>query len=83
MIVAVSGFYWDVAKHIDSGRDASPFGTPAHYPILIGLIGIALGGRCGERCLVDDDDAVSADDQTQVEGAGDEQRAVRDGFFRI
>ncbi|MEA2404568.1 MAG: hypothetical protein QOE08_1215 [Thermoleophilaceae bacterium] len=44
MIVAVSGFYWDVAKHIDSGRDASPFGTPAHYPILAGLIGIALGG---------------------------------------
>src|SRR4051794_34390512 len=40
LVVAVFGFYWDVAKHIDTGRDASPFGTAAHYPILIGLLGI-------------------------------------------
>jgi hypothetical protein len=44
LIIAVFGFYWDVAKHIDTGRDPSPFGTPAHWPILIGLAGIALGG---------------------------------------
>jgi hypothetical protein len=44
LCIAVFGFYWDVAKHIDTGRDPSPFGTPAHYPILIGLGGIALGG---------------------------------------
>jgi hypothetical protein len=44
LLVAVFGFYWDVAKHIDTGRDPSPFGTPAHYPILIGLAGITLGG---------------------------------------
>jgi hypothetical protein len=44
LIVAGFGFYWDVAKHIDTGRDPSPFGTPAHYPILIGLFGIAVGG---------------------------------------
>ena len=25
--IAVFGFYWDVAKHIDTGRDAGPFGT--------------------------------------------------------
>ncbi len=43
-IVAVFGFYWDVAKHIDTGRDPGPFGTAAHYPILVGLAGIALGG---------------------------------------
>jgi hypothetical protein len=42
--IAVFGFYWDVAKHIDTGRDPGPFGTPAHYPILIGLAGITLGG---------------------------------------
>src|SRR3954466_1293367 len=42
--IAVFGFYWDVAKHIDTGRDPSPFGTVAHYPILAGLAGIALGG---------------------------------------
>jgi hypothetical protein len=41
---AVFGFYWDVAKHIDTGRDPGPFGTPAHYPILVGLAGITLGG---------------------------------------
>src|SRR3954468_14745710 len=44
LIIAGFGFYWDVAKHIDTGRDPSPFGTPAHYPILVGLAGIALGG---------------------------------------
>src|SRR3984893_3832587 len=42
--IAVFGFYWDVAKHIDTGRDAGPFGTAAHYPILVGLAGITLGG---------------------------------------
>src|SRR5690242_17315718 len=44
LLIAVFGFYWDVAKHIDTGRDPSPFGTAAHYPILVGLGGIALGG---------------------------------------
>jgi hypothetical protein len=43
-VVAVFGFYWDVSKHIDTGRDSGPFGTVAHYPILAGLAGIALGG---------------------------------------
>ncbi len=44
LVIAVFGFYWDVAKHIDTGRDPGPFGTAAHYPILVGLFGIALGG---------------------------------------
>lgn len=44
LLIAVFGFYWDVAKHIDEGRDPSPFGTAAHWPILIGLAGITLGG---------------------------------------
>jgi hypothetical protein len=44
LVIAVFGFYWDVAKHIDTGRDPGPFGTAAHYPILIGLFGIAVGG---------------------------------------
>ena len=44
LIVAAFGFYWDVAKHIDTGRDPSPFGTAAHYPILAGLAGLTLGG---------------------------------------
>src|SRR5881227_2629069 len=44
LIIAGFGFYWDVAKHIDTGRDPSPFGTPAHYPILVGLFGITVGG---------------------------------------
>ena len=33
-----------MAQHIDHGRDPGPFGTAAHYPILLGLAGIALGG---------------------------------------
>ncbi len=44
LLVAVFGFYWDVAKHIDTGRDPGPFGTAAHYPILVGLFGLAVGG---------------------------------------
>src|SRR5947207_11786567 len=44
LIIAGFGFYWDVAKHIDTGRDPSPFGTPVHYPILVGLFGITVGG---------------------------------------
>jgi hypothetical protein len=44
LIVAVFGFYWDVSWHIDKGRDEGPFSTPAHYPIIIGLAGIAIAG---------------------------------------
>ena len=44
LLVAVTGFYWDVATHIDNGRDPGPFGNAAHFPILIGLGGIALAG---------------------------------------
>ena len=44
LLIAVFGFYWDVAWHIDKGRDQGPFSTPAHYPIIIGLVGIAIAG---------------------------------------
>lgn len=44
LLIAVFGFYWDVAWHIDKGRDQGPFSTPAHYPIIIGLLGIAVAG---------------------------------------
>jgi hypothetical protein len=44
LMVAGFGFYWDVAVHIDNGRDSSPFGTPAHWPIVIGLCGLAVAG---------------------------------------
>jgi len=42
--VAAFGFFWDVATHIDSGRDSGPFANIAHYPILAGLGGVALAG---------------------------------------
>ncbi len=44
LLTAGFGFYWDVAVHIDRGRDSSPFGTPAHWPIVLGLCGLALAG---------------------------------------
>ncbi len=44
LLVAVFGFYWDVATHIDNGRDPGPFANPAHYYIIFGLAGIALAG---------------------------------------
>src|SRR4051794_16792110 len=42
--IAAFGFFWDVATHIDSGRDSGPFANVAHYPILAGLGGVALAG---------------------------------------
>jgi hypothetical protein len=42
--IAAFGFFWDVGTHIDDGRDSGPFANAAHYPILIGLAGIALAG---------------------------------------
>src|SRR3954447_1869665 len=44
LLLALFGFWWGVAPHIDKGRDNGPVGTPAHYPILFGLGGIALAG---------------------------------------
>src|SRR5262249_47702043 len=44
LLLAGAGFYWDVSVHIDRGRDPGPFGTPAHYPILVGLFGIFAAG---------------------------------------
>ncbi len=57
--IAVFGFYWDVAKHIDTGRDPGPFGTVAHYPILLGLAGITLGGFLAIVLGTDEDGASS------------------------
>ena len=41
LLVAGLGFYWDVAWHIDFGRDRELF-TPPHMLILTGLAGIGL-----------------------------------------
>ncbi|MGI8609432.1 MAG: hypothetical protein ACR2MY_09435 [Candidatus Dormibacteria bacterium] len=39
LLMAALGFYWDVAWHIDFGRDKALF-TPPHLMILIGLMGV-------------------------------------------
>jgi hypothetical protein len=44
LIAAVFGMYWDIALHIDVGRDAGPLANPAHYFILAGLFGIFTAG---------------------------------------
>jgi len=44
LLIAVFGFYADVASHIDNGRDPGPFANPFHYFIIAGLGGIALAG---------------------------------------
>jgi hypothetical protein len=44
LMTAGFGFYWDVAVHIDNGRDQNPFGTPAHWPIVVGLCGLVVAG---------------------------------------
>ena len=47
LLLAVFGFYWDVASHIDDGRDPGPFANPSHYFIIFGLLGIAVAGYLG------------------------------------
>ena len=42
--VALLGMYWDIALHIDEGRDAGPLANPAHYLILVGLYGVFAAG---------------------------------------
>jgi NAD(P)-dependent dehydrogenase (short-subunit alcohol dehydrogenase family) len=39
LLVAALGFYWDVAWHVDYGRDNLLF-TPAHTAIIVGLNGL-------------------------------------------
>ena len=47
LLMAAFGFYWDVATHIDNGRDPGPFANPSHYLIIFGLLGIAVAGLFG------------------------------------
>ena len=47
LLMAAFGFYWDVATHIDNGRDPGPFANPSHHLIIFGLLGIAVAGFFG------------------------------------
>lgn len=40
LLIAVLGLYWDVAWHIDYGRDRGSLFTPSHVMILVGLGGV-------------------------------------------
>src|SRR5918997_2149867 len=44
LLIAVFGMYWDIATHIDAGRDEGPFANASHYFILAGLFGIFFAG---------------------------------------
>ena len=54
LLMAAFGFYWDVATHIDDGRDPGPFANPSHYFIIFGLLGIAVAGFFGMLLGTDD-----------------------------
>jgi hypothetical protein len=43
-VITFMGAVWDIGIHIGKGRDAGPFGTVAHYPFLVGLVGLYLCG---------------------------------------
>lgn len=43
-VITFMAAIWDISVHIDEGRDSGPFGTAAHYPLLIGLICVYLVG---------------------------------------
>ena len=44
LLIALLGMYWDIALHINVGRDEGPLANPAHYLILVGLFGIFAAG---------------------------------------
>ena len=44
LVVGYVGFMWDVALHLDQGRDVGPLANPAHYLILVGIYGIVAAG---------------------------------------
>jgi hypothetical protein len=43
LLVAYGGFFWDVAWHIDVGRDEFLF-SPPHVYLLVGLVGLGVAG---------------------------------------
>ena len=47
LLTAVFGMYWDISIHIDDGRDPGPLANPAHWFILIGLMGVMAAGVFG------------------------------------
>jgi hypothetical protein len=44
LLACAFGVWWDIAVHISRGRDTGPFGTPAHYPIFFGILGVIISG---------------------------------------
>jgi hypothetical protein len=44
LLTALLGMYWDIALHINVGRDEGPLANPAHYLILVGLFGVFAAG---------------------------------------
>ncbi len=44
LLACAFGVWWDIAVHIGRGRDTGPFGTPAHYPIFFGILGVIIAG---------------------------------------
>ncbi len=51
LIIAVFGMYWDISLHIDDGRDPGPLANPAHFFILVGLLGVVAAGVLGMALL--------------------------------
>ncbi len=43
-LVAGPGFVWDVALHVDRGRDPGPFANPSHYCLIVGTLGFLSAG---------------------------------------
>jgi hypothetical protein len=44
LLIAVFGMYWDIATHLDQGRDPGPFANAAHYFIIVGLFLVFFAG---------------------------------------
>lgn len=44
LAIAGVGFVWDVALHLDAGRDAGPFANPSHYMLIVGTVGFVTAG---------------------------------------
>lgn len=44
LAIAGVGFVWDVALHINAGRDPGPFANPSHYMLIVGIVLMVTAG---------------------------------------
>ena len=83
LLTALFGMYWDIALHIDVGRDTGPLDNPAHYLILVGLFGIFSAGVHRRRSSRVSRSAERGADHPRLARAAGRRADLRAGAFAL